>query len=63
MPHRRNDHEGEKTIPTTNNRNTHPGGPELTHYLKAGRPGSWLILSLTLLIVALAVVCSFLGTQ
>jgi len=26
-------------------------------------PGSWLILSLTLLIVALALVCSFLGTQ
>ena len=50
-------------MPTTNNRNTNPGGPELTHYLKAARPGSWLILSLTLLIVAMALVWSFLGTM
>ena len=50
-------------MPTTNNRNTTPGGPELNHYLKAARPGSWLILSLTLLIVAMALVWSFLGTM
>ena len=50
-------------MPTTNNRNTNPGGPELTHYLKAARPGSWLVLSLTLLIVAMALVWSFLGTM
>ena len=48
-------------MPTTTNRNTNPGGPELNHYLMAARPGSWLILSLTLLIVAMALVWSFLG--
>ena len=50
-------------MPTTTNRNTNPGGPELNHYLMAARPGSWLILSLTLLIVAMALVWSFLGTM
>lgn len=50
-------------MPTTKNRSENPGGPELTHYLKAARPGSWLILSLTLLIVALALAWSFLGTM
>lgn len=50
-------------MPTAMNRNTNPGGPELNHYLKAARPGSWLILSLTLLIAAMALVWSFLGTM
>lgn len=50
-------------MPTMTNRNTNPGGPELNHYLKAARPGSWLILLLTLLIVAMALVWSFLGTM
>ncbi|MBQ7886584.1 MAG: hypothetical protein IJ313_06795 [Clostridia bacterium] len=50
-------------MPTTTNRNTNPGGPELNHYLKAARPGSWLILSLALLIAAMALVWSFLGTM
>lgn len=50
-------------MPTTKNRSENPGGPELTHYLKAARPGSWLILALTLLIVAMTLVWSFLGTM
>ena len=49
-------------MPTTNRQNN-PGGPDLNQYLKAARPGSWLILSLTLLIVAMALVWSFLGTM
>ena len=50
-------------MPTNQNRSMNPGGPELTHYLKAIRPGSWLILLLTLLIAAMALVWSFLGTM
>lgn len=50
-------------MPTNNQNRSNPGGPELTHYLKAARPGSWLILILTLLIVAMALVWSFLGTM
>lgn len=50
-------------MPATNHRSTNPGGPELNHYLKAARPGSWLILSLTLLIAAMALIWSFLGTM
>lgn len=50
-------------MPTTNNRNANPSGPDLNQYLKAARPVSWLILSLTLLIVAMALVWSFLGTM
>lgn len=50
-------------MPTTNNRSMNPGGPDLNQYLKAVRPGNWLILSLTLLIVAMALVWSFLGTM
>ena len=50
-------------MPTPANRTMNPGGPELTHYLKAARPGSWLILLLTTLIVAMALVWSFLGTM
>ena len=49
-------------MPTTN-RQSNSGGPDLNQYLKAARPGSWLILSLTLLIVAMALVWSFLGTM
>ena len=49
-------------MPTTNRQNN-PGGPDLNQYLKAARPGSWLILSLTLLIVAMALVWSFLGSM
>ena len=49
-------------MPTTNRQNN-PGGPDLNQYLKAARPGSWMILSLTLLIVAMALVWSFLGTM
>ena len=49
-------------MPMTNRQNN-PGGPDLNQYLKAARPGSWLILSLTLLIVAMALVWSFLGTM
>lgn len=48
---------------TSNHRNTNPGGPELDNYLKAARPGSWLLLSITLLIVAMALVWAFLGTM
>lgn len=40
-----------------------PGGPALDRYLTAARPGSWLILFLTLLIIAMALVWSFLGTM
>ena len=50
-------------MPTTNNHSTNPGGPDLNQYLKAVRPGSWLILSLTLLILGMALVWSFLGTM
>lgn len=50
-------------MPTNQTNRANPGGPELTHYLKAARPGSWLILSLTLLIVGMALVWSFLGTM
>lgn len=50
-------------MPTTNQNRSNPGGPELNRYLKAARPGSWLILTLTLLIVAMALVWSFLGTM
>lgn len=50
-------------MPTSNHRNTNPGGPELDNYLKAARPGNWLILSIALLIVALALAWTFLGTM
>lgn len=50
-------------MPTNHPNRANPGGPELTHYLKAARPGSWLILSLTLLIVSMGLVWSFLGTM
>lgn len=50
-------------MPTNQSSNVTPGGPELNHYLKAARPGSWLILLLTLLIVVMAVVWSFIGTM
>lgn len=50
-------------MPTNQSSNATPGGPELNHYLKAARPGSWLILLLTLLIVVMAVVWSFIGTM
>ena len=50
-------------MPANMSRNSNPGGPDLNQYLKAARPRSWLILSLTLLIVAMALVWSFLGTM
>ena len=50
-------------MPANMSRNSNPGGPDLNQYLKAARPGSWLILSLTLLIVAMVLVWSFLGTM
>lgn len=50
-------------MPTMEQNRQNPGGPELTHYLKAARPGSWLILSLTLLLIGMGLVWSFLGTM
>lgn len=50
-------------MPTNHQNRANPGGPELTHYLKAARPGSWLILTLTLLIVVMGLAWSFLGTM
>ncbi len=50
-------------MPAANQPQTNPGGPNLNQYLKAARPGSWLILTLTLLVIAMALVWSFLGTM
>ena len=50
-------------MPTTPNRSVDPGGPELSHYLKAARPGSWMILLLTLFVAAMALVWSLLGSM
>lgn len=50
-------------MPHSTIRQTHAGGPDITHYLKAPKPGSWLILALTLVLLAMVVVWSLVGTM
>ncbi len=50
-------------MPKTNEKNRNAGGPDLNQYLKSPRPGSWVIVILALLLVAMFTVWAFLGNM
>lgn len=50
-------------MPHGNSRRASAGGPDITHYLKAPKPGSWLILVLTLILLAMVLTWSLVGTM
>lgn len=52
-------------MPAPNNtgRRAHAGGQDITQYLKAPKPGSWLILLLTLVVLAMVLTWSLVGTM
>ena len=42
---------------------TNAGGPDLNQYLRSPRPGSWLIMILVTLLIAMVIVWAFLGNM
>lgn len=50
-------------MPHGSSRRASAGGPDITHYLKAPKPGSWLILALTLVLLAMVLTWSLVGTM
>ena len=50
-------------MPSHPNRQVQAGGPDLDQYLRAPRPGSWLILIVTLVLLAMVLTWSFMGTM
>jgi|GEM_PF-3242958 len=50
-------------MPSQPNRQVQAGGPDLDQYLRAPRPGSWLILIVTLVLLAMVLTWAFLGTM
>ena len=50
-------------MPVQPNRQVQAGAPDLDQYLRAPRPGSWLILIVTLVLLAMVLTWSFLGTM
>lgn len=49
-------------MPKENNR-PNAAGPDMNQYLRSPRPGSWLILILVLLLIAMVLVWAFLGNM
>lgn len=50
-------------MPKTNEKNRNAGGPDLNQYLKSPRLGSWIIVILSILLVAMFLVWAFLGNM
>lgn len=50
-------------MPHGTNRQASAGGPDIAQYLKAPKPGSWLILVLTLVLLAMVLTWAFVGTM
>lgn len=50
-------------MPHGTNRQASAGGTDITQYLKAPKPGSWLILGLTLILLAMVFTWAFIGTM
>ena len=50
-------------MPEKRKQEINPGGADLNKYLQSPRPGSWLILTLVLLLIAMVVVWAFLGNM
>ena len=50
-------------MPNETRRPQSVGGPDMNQYLRSPRPGSWLILILVLLLIAMTLVWAFLGNM
>ncbi len=50
-------------MPVSNRQHTNAGGPDLNQYLRSPRPGSWLIMILVVLLIAMALVWALLGNM
>lgn len=50
-------------MPEHNRQQTNAGGPDLNQYLRSPRPGSWLIMILVTLLIAMVIVWAFLGNM
>lgn len=50
-------------MPHENSRPAQAGGSDISQYLKAPKPGAWLVLMLTLVVLAMVLVWSLVGTM